>query len=107
MSAALYLELVEKCKDNGLYKLSPKSFLIIKTNKREGLEILFEQILSHKVFYEVYSKSIQRQVELSEDNIIEIMKANIPELANGEAVLKRRSKTVKAWVNWARGVILD
>lgn len=107
ISAAIYLELLEKCENAGLYKLSDKALFLINNSEKSGLEVIFQQIMSHKVFNEVYRRMIKNEDEVTDAEIIQIMREFVPELTDRIEVLKRRSRTVRAWINWSRGVIFE
>jgi hypothetical protein len=107
ISAASYLDIIIKSDKPGKYLLTPKAIQIAENQEKKGMHILFEQVLKHKVFYEVYQHSIMLDYDIPSSEIICIMKKHLPDLIGKESVLNRRSQTVKAWVNWARGVVLE
>ena len=73
--------------------------------------ILFEQILQHKVFHETYKIYLDNEVVPNVEDITKIIYKYIPDLkyqkdGSISSVTKRRSSTVKAWINWIIGSMI-
>ncbi len=107
--AARYLGLIEKEKDQITgeitYKLSNEgSSLIIKRHKIKIL-ILIRKILEHQVFYQTFNSTINNGVTPHHNQICEIMSSC--NLRINDTTIKRRSSTVRRWIEWILNMISD
>lgn len=109
IAACRYLELIQK--ENKEYILTNLGKKIIDSNELKMNEILFKQILKHKVFNLVFKEYIESGKLLNNDEIAKLISLHIPELSstkNGSynSTPKRRASTVRSWVNWLIGTII-
>ncbi|TFI55145.1 translation elongation factor [Mastigocladus laminosus UU774] len=107
--AARYLGLIEKDKDQITgeitYKLSNEgSSLIIKRHKIKIL-ILIRKILEHQVFYQIFNSTMNNGVTPHNNQICEIMSSC--NLRINDTTIKRRSSTVRRWIEWILNMISD
>lgn len=109
LSACRYLNLIYKEKNK--YLLTSIGKEIINSSELEMNRILFEQILQHKVFHETYKIYLDNEVVPNVEDITKIIYKYIPDLkyqkdGSISSVTKRRSSTVKAWINWIIGSMI-
>ncbi len=98
ISAGLYLGLLKKW--NTYNKLSNIGVEIFSLDNNErNLEIV-RLILEHKPFYDVFSQCLKKDRIPSADTIFRILKNNKLYNINSDVTLKRRSQTVRSWINW-------
>ena len=62
-------------------------------------------ILSHKVFYEILKKYFSEGEMPDRNYIIDIMKKSNLNDINSNETFKRRSSTIKSWINWIVSLI--
>jgi predicted transcriptional regulator len=104
--ATRYLGLVIKQKDNRkpVYELSDLGKRIMRLNYKQRQLALCKQILSHKVFHEVFylcqSGSIPDKTE-----IVSIMKRSNLYNIGTDNTYARRASTIIGWINWILGII--
>lgn len=99
ISVGLYLGLLEKY--NGSNKLSNYGVEIfsLDDNDEKNLKIV-SLILKHKPFYDVFSEYLKKDKLPSANTIFRILKNNKLYNINSDVTLKRRSQTVRSWINW-------
>lgn len=105
--AARYLNLLEKRKDGAtpLYGLSEAGKRILRLNYKQRQLAFCDLILSHKAFADTLRKYFECGEMPNTSNIIQIMKeANLYNVES-ESTFKRRSSTIKGWINWMLGLI--
>ena len=97
-NAAKYLDLLTRTDDG--FVLTQKGKEIVNSSRIQRHYLLAKTILSRKVFYDIYVAAINDTV--SEKDIINIMKKNKVDLS--AETMKRRSSTVKHWIEWVKKV---
>ena len=101
--AARYLGLVEK--KNLEFNISDLGKKILSYNFKTRQLAYCRCILSHKVFYEVLKKYFNSGEMPNKNEIMQIMaKSNLNNIKSNET-FKRRSSTVKSWINWIISLI--
>lgn len=107
--AARYLGLIEKRKENGniIYFLSKLGKKIIYSKFKERQLEYCKCILSHKVFNDSLRKYLSRGEMLKTEEIVKIMKNCALYNVNSDNTFKRRSSTVKNWLDWIVSLIND
>ena len=105
-SAARYLGLIEKQNpENVSYRLSKYGEKILAYNFKNRQLAYCKCILAHKVFAETLQKFLDSGEMPSNNKIIEIMKnSNLFKIQSDET-FRRRSSTIKGWLNWIVGLI--
>lgn len=101
-NAALYLGLIEKIKldEKIVYELSIKGRRILELNYKSRQLAYCKCILSHEVFRKILIDYLSRGEMPSSHEIIECMKHSALYKIESEETYKRRSSTIKCWVNW-------
>lgn len=107
--AARYLGLVEKRWDGitPLYSLSEKGRKILNLGFRKRQLAYCECILSHKVFNDVLRIYLRGGVMPTAEKIVDCMKQSQLYHIESESTYRRRSSTVKGWINWIISLIDD
>ena len=106
--AARYLGLIEKKNSGNIsYNLSKFGEKILSQNYKNRQLAYCECILSHKVFYETLKKFFDSGEMPSKNEIVQIMKESDLFNVQSEETFKRRSSTIKSWLNWIVGLIND
>ena len=105
--AAIYLGMIDKSQGDKqtAYSLTDKGRHVLNSSYKQRQLAFCESILSHKVFNDTLSASLQRGSVLSVKEIIEIMKQSNPYKVESEETFKRRVATVKAWTLWIISLI--
>ena len=105
-SAARYLGLIEKQNsENVSYRLSKQGEKILSYNFKNRQLAYCKCILAHKVFAETLQKFLDSGEMPSNNKIVEIMKnSNLFKIQSDET-FRRRSSTIKGWLNWIVGLI--
>lgn len=106
-NAAKYLGLVEKFNtDEGIsFRLTTKGREIFKLNiYKRNLEYV-QLILEHKAFYLTFKDYIETLSMPSTDKIVEHMKVSKPYNVGTVDTFKRRTGTIKGWINWILDLI--
>ena len=101
-NAARYLGLVEKYKieKEKVYKLSEKGYKVMtKSIKNKYLSIINE-ILSHEIFYRTFKYWLNNKEVPSKEIIVDFMLGSNLYNINSLETFKRRSQTIKCWINW-------
>lgn len=100
--AARYLGLLEKNKKNRtpIYTLSKKGKRILNLNFKQRQLAYCSCILSHKPFHDTLKKYFENGVMPATNNIIEIMKDLNLHNVGSDSTFRRRSSTIKGWINW-------
>lgn len=104
VDAARYLGLAEK-KESGLsgisiYGLSSEGRKLMKLPIEKRHKKLFELVLSHKTFRDVFLLYKRTGMIPDDYEIVKIMKQNRIYNVSSESTFKRRASTVKSWVFW-------
>lgn len=100
--AARYLGLIEKEKFNKTikYNLTKKALKILKLNYKQRQLAYCKSILCHKPFADTLIKYFENGVMPTSDEIVQIMKlANLYQISS-EETFKRRSSSIRGWINW-------
>ena len=106
--AARYLGLIEKKNSGNIsYNLSKFGEKILSQNYKNRQLAYCECILSHKVFYFTLKKFFDSGEMPSKNEIVQIMKECDLFNVQSEETFKRRSSTIKSWLNWIVGLIND
>ena len=106
--AARYLGLIEKKNSGNIsYNLSKFGEKILSQNYKNRQLAYCECILSHKVFYFTLKKFFDSGEMPSKNEIVQIMKKSDLFNIQSEETFKRRSSTIKSWLNWIVGLIND
>ncbi len=105
-SAARYLGLVEKKKDNKdvIFSLTPKGESILCLKYKSRHMDFCRAILSHEVF----AKSLEMRLKnnnITKQDILKIMKNCDLYNLESEATYNRRASTVKSWIEWIINLI--
>lgn len=103
--AARYLGLVEK--KNLKYFISDLGKKILSYNFKDRQLAYCKCILSHKVFYKILKKYFECGEMPDKNEIIQIMKNSYLKDINSDETFKRRSSTIKSWINWIVELIND
>lgn len=100
--AGRYLGLIYKRTENGeiIYSLTDEGEKIFKLKYKSRQLKFVELILSHKVFNEVFKRTIDYGKMADRREIIEIMKNSQLYKISSETTFYRRASTVMAWINW-------
>lgn len=101
-NAARYLGLVEKYKieKEKVYKLSEKGYKVMtKSIKNKYLSIINE-ILSHEIFYRTFKYWLNNKELPSKESIVDCMLDSNLYNINSLETFKRRSQTIRCWINW-------
>ena len=99
ISAGNYLGLFKKEKVTNIY-LSNKGRGIFSLNDKQKKLALVKLILQHKPFYDVFTVYLDYFVVPDTNDIFLILKKSELYNINSDVTLKRRSTTVKNWINW-------
>ncbi|MBZ2164485.1 type II restriction enzyme [Methanobacterium spitsbergense] len=101
-SAGVYLDLIEKISDNGtiVYQLTQRGNRIFNLNLKERQLDLVKCILEHEVFLNIIKLWFRKASPPSKNEIVENMKKIDIYNIESESTYKRRSSTVKRWVEW-------
>lgn len=100
--AARYLGLIEKKKEGAspVYMLSEKGSRILHMNYKPRQLAYCDCILSHKVFRDTLDKYFKIGCMPATDDIVGIMKRADLYNVTSESTYRRRSSTVRGWINW-------
>ncbi|MGX9134341.1 type II restriction enzyme [Rummeliibacillus sp. JY-2-4R] len=100
-TAAMYLGLVERWRENGVTKirLSKKGKRIMSYKPREKYLALAEEILKHIAFRNVFLEKLKNSA-LDKKKIATILESSNLYNVNSQSTYIRRASTVKSWVNW-------
>jgi predicted transcriptional regulator len=101
ISAAIYLDLIRKGKNNGEYELTDKGLNIINLDKLKRNNNLIVYILKHRPFYESYKYFLNNNEMPSKNLIKSFLKQSVPELS--DETINRRASTIRGWVQWIIG----
>ncbi len=105
--AARYLGLIEKSRENSnlLYKLSDKGRRILNMGYKQRQLAFCASILAHGAFADTLICYFESGVLPHENSIIHIMKKYNLYHIGSDNTYKRRSSTIKGWINWIVGLI--
>ncbi len=105
--AARYLGLLEKKKESRtpIYSISETGQRILNLGFKQRQLAYCGRILSHKVFNTSLRLYLQSGVMPSTNDIIGIMKQSNLCQVKSESTYKRRSSSVKGWINWIISLI--
>ena len=98
IDALRYLGLVEKSKKDGNYYLTEEGYITCASFDNKKNNRLFKKVIEHKVFNEIYRKSMEINEIPSIDFICCVMQKD--GIILSDDTLKRRASTVKGWVQW-------
>lgn len=105
--AARYLGLLEKQKNKECpsYKLSELGKIILNLNYRQRQLSLCKLILSHRAFSDTLNKYFSIGIMPSTDDIVYVMRSANLYKVGSDSTFKRRSSTIKGWINWILSLI--
>ncbi|MBQ1282778.1 MAG: hypothetical protein IIY20_03175 [Bifidobacteriaceae bacterium] len=105
--AARYLGLLERQKENGnaLYSISRLGGNILKMNFKQRQLAYCKAVLSHKVFNDMLNIYFKRGAMPSVKETVRIMKESRLCGIESDSTYKRRSSSVKSWINWIVSLI--
>jgi len=100
--AARYLGLLEKKKDGiiPIYTLSETGRRILNLNFKQRQLAYCDCILSHKAFRDTLQKYFESGSMPQTEEIVQIMKCSDLYNVKSDSTFKRRSSTIKGWINW-------
>jgi len=100
--AARYLGLLEKKKDGimPIYRLSETGRRILNLNFKQRQLAYCNCILSHKAFRNTLQKYFESGNMPQTEEIVQIMKYSNLYNVESDSTFKRRSSTIKGWINW-------
>lgn len=98
IAAGKYLGLIEKSK--GKIFLSRKGLILFEKSKEEIYLSLVKLILEHKPFYEVFKMYLHYNEVPNANQIFKILKVCNLYNIDSDVTLRRRSGTVRSWINW-------
>ena len=98
IDALRYLGLAEKSKKDGNYYLTEEGFIMCANFENQRNKKLFQKVVEHKVFNDVYRKAMEIGDIPSIDYIRSVMQSE--GIVLSDDTLKRRASTVKGWVQW-------
>ena len=101
IDALRYLDLVEKDKIAGEYKLTPLGFTLMNVDMKTRNEKLIQQILQHKPFYDIYKYYLDNGNLPEKCYIKNVIKKYIPLMA--DETTNRRASTIRGWIQWIIG----
>jgi hypothetical protein len=106
-SAALYLGLIAKTKENGtiMYTLSETGKTILNMNFKQRQLAFCRLILGHKPFSDTLRLYLNSGTIPSTNEVVTIMKASNLYKVGSESTFGRRSSTIKGWINWILGLV--
>lgn len=97
VNACRYLGLVEQ---KGNIKLTKLGQEIMNSSFSKRHTLLIQQIVKHKVFYNVLALSLENGRILEKQDIVEQMKICDLYNINSDDTYNRRSSTIASWVKW-------
>lgn len=97
--AGEYLGLIEK-RTSGKFYLTSKGLDLFSLNDKERNLELIKLILQHKPFYDCFSLYMSKGEFPNSNDIFLILKNSNLYNLNSDVTIKRRSSTVKGWINW-------
>ena len=105
--AARYLGLLKKQTASGspLYEISTKGQQILSLSYKQRQLAYCDAILSHKVFNDALREYLNNGVMPSTENIVDIMKNSNLYNIESDSTYRRRSSSVKGWLNWIISLI--
>ncbi|AFZ15529.1 hypothetical protein Cri9333_4754 (plasmid) [Crinalium epipsammum PCC 9333] len=98
IGAGTYLGLISKGIDKGTFSLTDKGKTIVQKDYESKIIELIKIILQHEVFNKVLRVALKEKKIPSNKVIVEIMSAS--KLNMNEVTMKRRSGTVRGWIEW-------
>ncbi|MBN2734873.1 MAG: hypothetical protein JXQ82_08480 [Methanomicrobiaceae archaeon] len=105
--AGRYLGLIKKDSVNSkiTYSLTDYGRQILKMQYKQRQLEYVRCILSHRIFHEVLRAYFETGEMPNKDSIVEIMKLYKPLNIKSEDTYRRRSSTIKGWINWIIGLL--
>ncbi len=99
-NAGKYLGLIieNESSSSTLLELTDEGLSIFRRSYKEKILFLIEKILEHRIFYEVFNISLISGEIPTKEEIIEIMKEHFNLDHLSDKTIKRRSTTVKKWI---------
>lgn len=110
-NACRYLGLLEKYKANGsiLYKLTDAGQNILKMSYIERQLYLVKEILSHKIFNDIFKQTIKSNRVPTKNEILKIMPSyklhNVGSKKDDASTFGRRASSIKGWIEWILSII--
>lgn len=110
-NACRYLGLLEKKKMNGeiIYKLTPNGENILKMSYIERQLFLVKEILSHKIFNDIFRETIKFSKIPSKNEILKLMPMynlyNVGMKKNDASTFGRRASSIRGWIEWILSII--
>ena len=98
--AAQYLGLIKKIQTGGPYIITDEGRKILSLPYKKRQLAYCEKILQHKAFYEIFTRSLEQNSIIGQDEIVSIMKSSNLFNIGSESTFKRRSSTIRGWISW-------
>jgi hypothetical protein len=98
--AAQYLGLIKKIQTGGPYIITDEGRKILSLPYKKRQLAYCEKILQHKAFYETFTRSLEQNSIIGQDEIVSIMKSSNLFNIGSESTFKRRSSTIRGWISW-------
>lgn len=100
--AARYLGLVEKKREQRkpVYSISTKGRAILGLRYKQRQLAFCQCILEHKPFQQALQRYFDRGVAPTQDEIVSIMKRSSLYRVGHDSTYKRRSSTIRGWLDW-------
>jgi len=100
-SAAIYLGLVDKRRDDTVYYfLSDTGHRIMRLKHKQKYLNIVSAILKHEVFYKVFREFLQTASPVPIHRIVQIMNECYLYNVSSQDTVHRRAQTVKKWIEW-------
>lgn len=101
-NAGKYLGLIieNESSSSTLLELTDEGLSIFSRSYKEKILLSIKKILEHRIFYEVFNISLISGAIPTKEKIIEIMKEHLNLDNLSDKTIKRRSTTVKKWIEW-------
>lgn len=99
-NAAQYLGLIKKIQTGGPYTVTDEGRKILSLPYKKRQLAYCGKILQHKVFYDAFTSCLEQNSIIDQDEIVSIMKNSNLFNIGSESTFKRRSSTIRGWINW-------
>lgn len=101
--AGEYLGLIERTRNS--FNLTQEGLNLFSCNYKERNLGIVKLILQHKPFHDVFALYLENGEFPSSNDIFGVLKNNEIYNVNSDVTLKRRSSTVKGWMDWIISLI--
>ncbi|WP_297700345.1 hypothetical protein [uncultured Fibrobacter sp.] len=99
-NAAQYLGLIKKIQAGGPYAVTDEGRKILSLPYKKRQLAYCGKILQHKVFYNTFTSCLEQNSIIDQNEIVSIMKNSNLFNIGSESTFKRRSSTIRGWINW-------